>query len=228
MTDEPKARKATTKSGAKGAPKDKAPAAKKSAAKPAGKPAAKAAPETAAAAPGTDATAPVEAISRRDVDRILHGRHDDPFSVLLPLDPKQRGLRRGTFIGNTGSYPVVEASAADRLARELDVGAVELWPLAIQDHKGRELSREYVCFNPLGAGDWLHDEAALWHLPDGSVGMVERVVLDARKIASAPDVFRLREDPTLMVFSPRARQFVAANGVTNFVFADVDVRGSAS
>lgn len=150
---------------------------------------------------------------------------DDPGAVRLALDPSVPGLRPGSFVGNTGGLVIVHREVAEAFEAELTLGDHEVLPLTIVDHKGRDLSRDYVFFSPLGAVDVLDADASVFRrYHDGEIAEVTRAVVSAEKLAAAPDVFRLAEDPYEVFLTGRAAALVEARGFTNVTLSDVEVR----
>ncbi|WNZ62545.1 hypothetical protein QEG98_01480 [Myxococcus sp. MxC21-1] len=72
------------------------------------------------------------------------------------------------------------------------------------DHKGQVASRDYFIINPLGTFDCLHLEKSeikySKEMPGEIIG-IRKHVLDSNKLRSAPDFFRIKEDPYVYVLS---------------------------
>lgn len=148
----------------------------------------------------------------------------DPFDTRIHLDPSFPGLKPGSFVGNTGGLVLVHEDVAAAFASDLTLGEYETLPFTLIDHKGRDLRRDYVLFSPLGTADVLDPERSEFRLHhDGEIAEVTKVVMSAAKLASAPDIFRLQEDPYEVFFSGRALEPLQKSGFTNFAFADVEV-----
>jgi len=58
---------------------------------------------------------------------------------------------------------------------------------------------------------------------DGSVFNIDVIVLDKQKLAHPPDLFRIREDPTVYVISERLADAFAEKGFTNIVLTELEV-----
>jgi hypothetical protein len=83
---------------------------------------------------------------------------------------------------------------------------IEFLPFTLYNHKNRVASRDYFIVNVLGTFDCLHPTKSeirySKEYPDEVIG-IHKHVLDKRKLASAPDIFRVKEDPTMIVISAR-------------------------
>ncbi|WP_412062081.1 hypothetical protein [Rubrivirga sp. IMCC45206] len=148
-----------------------------------------------------------------------------PDGMRLHLTPTMPGLRPGSFVGNTGRLVILHRDALDALAAEVDLGPHEVLPLTIVDHKGRDHTRDYVLFSPIGSVDALNEAASeIRRYPDGTINRVVAPQLQAEALAQAPDVFRLAREPRTVLFSGRAVAAAGALGLTNLMLIPVEVR----
>lgn len=148
----------------------------------------------------------------------------DPFDTRIHLDSDSPGLKPGAFVGNTGGLVLVQADVASAFESGLTLGEHEVLPFTLVDHKGRDFRRDYVLLSPIGSADVLDVEQSEFRLHhDGEIAEVTTVVMSAAKLAEAPDIFRLREDPFEVFFSGRALDLIRQSGFTNFEFTDVEV-----
>jgi hypothetical protein len=83
---------------------------------------------------------------------------------------------------------------------------MECLPFTLFDHRRRVASRDYFIINPLGTFDCLNtskSEIVYSDDPPGEVVAVRKHVLDPRKVGAAPDIFRVKEEPEMIVISAR-------------------------
>lgn len=150
---------------------------------------------------------------------------EDPYDVHMDLHPDYTGLKLASFIGNTGGLIILHRDVAEVLVNRLTLGETEHFPFTLMNEKGRVHSRDYVFFNPVGSYDCLDLERSELDVDeDGDVISLDRIVLDARKLDGAPDILRIREDPSRVLFSQRAVDALREQGFTNFHFKDVEQR----
>jgi hypothetical protein len=118
------------------------------------------------------------------------------------MSDKFPGIKLPSLIANTGTYIVVERRLKEVFER---TGVpMECLPFTLYDHKKREASRDYFILNPLGTFDCLNLEKSeieySKEVPGEIVG-IDKYVLDSQKLRSAPDFFRIKEDPYVKVLS---------------------------
>lgn len=144
---------------------------------------------------------------------------DDPYRVTFALDPDLTGLKPGALLGNTGRLLLLRRDVANAFTEHLRVGAVEMHPFTLVNEKRRVHSRDYVIFNLLGSVDCLDAEAStIRYRRDGSVARISDMVLDGDRAADLPDIVRVGEKPSLVLFSDDAVAFVESQGYDNFRF----------
>ena len=81
---------------------------------------------------------------------------------------------------------------------------MECLGFTLHDRKGQVVSRDYFLLNPLGTFDCLHLEKSEIEYSDevpGEIVGIDKYVLDSNKLRSAPDFFRIKEDPYVYVLS---------------------------
>ena len=149
---------------------------------------------------------------------------DDQYSVELHLDEDRQGLKLPSFVGNTGKLIILQKDVARYIQDNSTLGPVETFAFTLINHKGRVHSKDYVFFSPLGTQDCLDlDRSEMRRWTDGSIQNVSRIVLDLLKLVDAPDVVRIRESASDVLFSVELVETIEAQGFTNFKFNDVEV-----
>ncbi|OJH39240.1 imm11 family protein [Cystobacter ferrugineus] len=81
---------------------------------------------------------------------------------------------------------------------------MECLGFTLYDHKRQVASRDYFLINPLGTFDCLNLEKSEIEYSDetpGEIIGIDKYVLDRNKLRSAPDFFRIKEDPYVYVLS---------------------------
>jgi hypothetical protein len=138
---------------------------------------------------------------------------DYPDDARLDMDEDQGGIKVPAVIGNTQHYLIV----------------VEVLPVALFNRKKRRHPGRFFILNPIGARDCLDlraSEIEYLHEPgdpyDGAVVGVDRFVLDPAKLAGAPALFRVREEPERYVLDERAAQALRAGGFSNVVLTEIE------
>jgi hypothetical protein len=130
----------------------------------------------------------------------------EPAAAVYPADarvfmsPRFGGMELPDFVCNTRGLMIVHRRVKEVVER-VQRGATEYLPVAIYNHKRRLASAEYFVVNPIGTYDVLDLEASDIEWDDGEVVHVNQMVLDAKKVKQAPDLFRPNEDPSAYIIS---------------------------
>ena len=150
---------------------------------------------------------------------------DYPVDARIYLQIESPGLKLPSVLGNTAGYLIVSAPMKAILER-FDLRRVELLPFSLYNHRKRLFSKDYWIVNPLGTVDCVHRGASeieyLPEEPDQIVG-VDRFVFDATKLAAAPDLFRVPEDPYRYFVSERIPAAWHGQGFTNLYLVEIEV-----
>lgn len=118
-----------------------------------------------------------------------HVRMDDDF-----------GRELGGIIGNTQSLMIVSRPMKEAIEKA-NAPRTQFLPLTILNHKRRVASADYFIVNPLGTLDCADLGASDIEFDGSDVVAVESLVLAEAKLGGAPDLFRVREDPSIYVVS---------------------------
>ncbi|WP_020405097.1 imm11 family protein [Hahella ganghwensis] len=131
------------------------------------------------------------------------------------------------FIG-TKTLCLIVSKRVKELIEGFVQGSFEYLPLSIINHKDRLETEDYFYINPLGSYDCLnYDESEIDYLDgdkDRIIG-VDRFVLSRQKMASIPDLFRIKEDPSEYVISQRLLDALRSMDPepTNLVVEEIEV-----
>jgi hypothetical protein len=127
---------------------------------------------------------------------------DYPTDARVYLDRSSPGVELSDLVANSNDFLILSSSVQKRLAGSLSE-PVEYLPLAIYNHKRRLASSEYFIVNPLGTVDALDRERSKIEWLGADIVEIEKLVLDPEKLKHAPDLFRLKEEPSAYVISQR-------------------------
>jgi hypothetical protein len=157
----------------------------------------------------------------------------DPAAAIYPddahvyLDPYSPGLMLPTLLGNSIGYLIVN-SALKTIVHQHDVAPTEMHPLAIYDQRRRLHSRDYWILNPLRFVDCLNRQASkiqyLSSDPSQIVG-IDELVFDPKRLEKAPDLFRIREQPTGYFASERLVGAMQGKGFNNVFLNEIKEQG---
>lgn len=145
-----------------------------------------------------------------------------PSDARVYMSEEYPGFKLASFIGNTQSQLILSAPVK-AVIEQFGVPKVEYLPLAIYNHKRRLASSDYFIVNPLGTLDCLHLQKSVIKYDGTDVIAVKRMVLDARKVATPPGLFRVKEDPYTYVFSEHLVAELVKLKPTNFYFHELPV-----
>jgi hypothetical protein len=125
---------------------------------------------------------------------------DYPADARIYMSEEYPGFKLASFIGNTESLLILSTQVKEAI-EQFGVPQVEYLPVAIYNHKRRLASSDYFIVNPLGTLDCLHLEKSVIKYSGTDVIAVKKMVLDVRKVATPPGLFRVKEHPYTYVFS---------------------------
>lgn len=125
-----------------------------------------------------------------------------PQDAKIFMSDQEPGMEIPDLVPNTGQMLIVSKRLKDGIAA-VNQGPVQYLPLAIYNHKKRLASGDYFIVNPVGPLDVLDTSASEIEYHDGEVVQITKYVLDPDKLAQAPDIFRIKENPEAYVVSER-------------------------
>jgi hypothetical protein len=132
------------------------------------------------------------------------------------------GRKLGSVLGNTLSYLMVTAAVKDVIVATCKC-EIEALPFALYDRKRHLLSRDYWILNPLGTFDCVNRKESDIRYFDATkkdiVG-VRSLVFDGRRMAKAPDLFRVPEEPAALFASEALATALKPLRPTNIIFTE--------
>ena len=154
---------------------------------------------------------------------------DYPDDASITMSEDFRGIRVPSLIGNTESYLIVDAPVKELIERHCQGVDIEYLPFTLYNHKNRVASRSHFIVNPIGVVDCINFEASEIERLDspgdvhhGAVVGIDRLVLDPRKLADAPALFRIREEPSSYVIDGALADALREGGFTNVVLHEIE------
>jgi hypothetical protein len=147
-----------------------------------------------------------------------------PRDARVFMHKSKPGFGLPSIVGNTQMFLIVDAKVKAAIEAS-NVAQIEYLPLSIFNHKRRLASADYCIVNPLGSFDCVDLEASEIEWLEGDIVGVDRYVLDGRKLERAPDLFRIREDPSVYVVSGNLAERLRALPASNLSLTKLEVRG---
>lgn len=144
------------------------------------------------------------------------------YPITIQLDDENKGLKKGSFIGNVSSMLIVSSPVKEIINQHME-SYVEYHQFQLLDHKGRVHSEDYWIVNPLQAYDYLHLEESDIDFENGEVDTVWEMVLDKSKMKDAPHLFRVLPTKGYYYISETLKNALEEINVTNFVFKEIPV-----
>ena len=124
---------------------------------------------------------------------------DWPEDARLFMNKENPGIKLSSLLGNTRSMLLVDKELKELIQAHCQNQEIEYLPLVIYDHRKRVRGRDYFLINPLSSVDCLDLQASeiIWDQNDStSIIAVSKYVLQRDKIAEAPPLFRIQQDPS--------------------------------
>jgi hypothetical protein len=144
-----------------------------------------------------------------------------PKDAVIHMTDRDRGPKLGSFVGNTWNMFIVSTQFR-RLIEDACIGVpIEYLPLSIRDPRKRLLSADHHLVNPLGTFDCMDRKKSDIAWDDTNpkeIISVDSIVIDRRKIADAPELFRVQDDPTSYVIGFKLAQAMVAAKLTNVMW----------
>jgi len=134
------------------------------------------------------------------INKFMKGVHCGdtyPATARIAMDPEWPAIQLGGMVANTSRVLVVHETLKSLIQAAMKPqDEIEFLPLAIINHKGRLASQAYFIVNPIGTLDCLDQKRSKFiYTSAGELFRVEKYVLDSKKIAWEPAIFRPREEP---------------------------------
>jgi len=148
-----------------------------------------------------------------------------PADAKIYLQPKSPGLQLCSLIGNTRSYLIVNTEVKDVILEHGSPSDLEVQPFTLYDHKKRILSSDYWIVNPIGYLDCVNRTASTIRYlstDPNKIVAVRKFVLNTNRLESAPDLFRVPEDPKKYFISARLGKAFQDRKFTNVFLIEVD------
>lgn len=149
---------------------------------------------------------------------------DGISEVTVRLGDDYPGLVLPSIIGNVDGLLMCSNEVKDVIL-EHDVGEIEVVPFVLLNHRGRVHSRDYVFVNPVGTVDCLNLSACdIFRHTDGTIGRIDKFVLDANKTGIIRELFRPQEDPGEYFFSEKLAFALQSREFTNLYLRELEIK----
>jgi hypothetical protein len=149
-----------------------------------------------------------------------------PRNAKVFMSREYPGERLAAQIGNISAM-IVASSALRRVIEKhcADV-EIEYLPFTLIDHKKRPHSTDYCIVNPLGGLDCVDLKASkITYSSTGDVLFIDELVLDQRKVAGAPQLFRVDLRPSMYILGQALADAIRAAKLTNILLTEIRVSG---
>ncbi|MGC3997785.1 MAG: hypothetical protein QM767_09950 [Anaeromyxobacter sp.] len=153
-----------------------------------------------------------------DLRRVLPVGVHWPATATCSLSKRKKGTKLADFFGNIMRALIVNAKARAVLEAEPHLGW-EWYPIPILDQEKNPFSSDYTWAHLLGSHACVDRERSIFTVDPmhpAEVHTFERLVLDPEKIPPEPSLFRLREQPGLLIIRSDLVAKLKAAGVTGW------------
>jgi len=148
-----------------------------------------------------------------------------PTNANMQMDPRTKGLKLSSLLGTVTSFLIVHDDMKNVIEQSCD-SEIEYLPVSIVNHKNRVASQEYWIVNPIGTSDCVDratsDIDYLSTDPNQVVG-VTRLCFSAAKLAGAPHLFRVPEQPEEYFISSTLGRALAEREFSNVLLKAVEI-----
>lgn len=127
---------------------------------------------------------------------------DYPEDAKIAMSDGQPQMLVGNIVPNTRNLLIVSQAVKEVIER-INKGPTEYLPLVILNHRRRPASMAHAIIHPTGTWDVLDRSASEIEMFEGDVVGIDKMVFDPRRLADAPDLFRLRDQSHSYFISQR-------------------------
>lgn len=140
-----------------------------------------------------------------------------PRRCKVYMSKKERGVKLASVVSNTCNVLIVHRSLKE-IIEATNKGPTEYIELHIYNHKKRPASDEYFIVHPVGAWDCLDLKKSNIKWMGEKIVNVRKPVLDPKKLDGVPDLFRVKERPSILIISKNLVDKIRESDfeVTNF------------
>ncbi len=156
--------------------------------------------------------------------RVGEAMGDDwPKNARIFMSKEYKGVRLTSHLGNMKGMIVASKELREAIEKHCPGVDIEYLPFTLMDHKKRPYSDAYCVVNPLVILDALDRKKSDIEIEDGEVIQVNKLTLSAKKVAKAPQLFRIDLDPATYVVGPALADELRARKLTNLVLEALEV-----
>ncbi len=141
-----------------------------------------------------------------------------PEKARIYMSMDQKGVKLSSLIGTTRNMMIAHRALREFVEEYCKGVEIEYLPFALYDHRKRLYSTDYFIINPIGTFDCLDVKKtdAVWDdEKPGRLSLLRRPVLDRKKVAKAPQLFRIKESPTDLIVGPELGVAIGKAKLTN-------------
>lgn len=141
-----------------------------------------------------------------------------PEDARIYMSKDQKGVKLSSLLGTTRNMLIAHRALRDVVEEYCRGVEIEYLPFALYDHRKRLYSTDYCIINPIGTFDCLDREKtdAVWddQRPE-RLSLLRVPVLERKKVAKAPQLFRIKESPTDLIVGPELGTAIGRAKLTN-------------
>jgi hypothetical protein len=149
-----------------------------------------------------------------------------PSDPRIFLRKKYPGVKLASHVGNMLGMIVASSALRQLIEKHCADVEIEYLPFTLIDHKKRPYSTDYCIVNPLGGLDCVDLKASkITYNSTGKVSFIDELVLDQRKVARAPQLFRVDLRPSMYILGQALADEIRAAKLTNILLTEIRVSG---
>ncbi|NVJ04129.1 hypothetical protein HUW63_02575 [Myxococcus sp. AM001] len=152
------------------------------------------------------------------------GNRFPPHPLGLPMSRRMGGKATFDIVTNTLGYLIVSERIRDVLERHATT-AIEFLPIELINHKGRRDTGPFFIANILGQIDCVHLGESVYEesaLAPGEFSELTRLVLDASRVDTARNIFRISRLPRVILVREDLATRLKESGATGLALIPLE------
>ena len=150
-------------------------------------------------------------------------------NIEIKIEKGKNNGKLEDLVGNVNNVLMVNQTIKEIISSfKLACDQIEYIPFSLKSSRGKLLSDQLYIINPIGLHDFVHKELSSirYHMDGGklSVLAIDKLVLIEKKMANAPCIFKIEEDPSECFIDIHLARKLQAAKCENIMVEEIEVK----